>query len=176
MHRRRSRMPTYGSSPLPATSAGDSAPHADVVVFSAPAGHAGATIGAPDLRSSHAHAFPGRPGCDDIRIEGIGPRARASPSPPAHHASPGVIRSAAPIVPPASARAPVVPRCRVYTHTRPIGDARTRSPFFCCHLYHHLDLEVSLGQQLFELRVLGFNLPETLYIVACSSSKRLRHR
>src|SRR5689334_18101480 len=55
-------------------------------------------------------------------------------------------------------------RCRAHAQIPPAGDARARLPFFCRDLLHHVDLEVTLGDELLELRVLLLELAQSLHV------------
>lgn len=49
-----------------------------------------------------------------------------------------------------SARTLAVLTGRVALHTQPDIGEPARLPFFCCDFLHHLDLEVTFGQQLLQ--------------------------
>src|SRR6202044_2919934 len=75
-------------------------------------------------------------------------RSRPRPSPPCGFGS------ATPSAPPRTACRLVAPRDHAPGHTQLDADEPARSPVFCRDFLHHLDLEVTLGHQLLQPRIL----------------------
>ena len=154
--------------------AGDWPPHAAVASFSALAAHAAARADALDRRSSHGPGAPGTPGCADSRSADTAPRARASPPPPAHRASPVATlahcRSSH-----AQQRARSSDRSASLAYVGDLSaDERARSPFFCGDFLQDLDVHDSLGQTFLSRAFSASSCRSRFTSTASSCPKRLR--
>ena len=94
-------------------------------------------------------------------------RSRPRPSP---SCGPG---SATPIAPPRTACRPVARETHAPGHTQLDADEPARSPIFCRDFLHHLDLEVTLGHQLLQPRILCLELLQPPHVVRLQSAEPL---
>jgi hypothetical protein len=148
--------PDLASSGLAQVVADASLPHAFWAFSGAPAALPCSRAGTSCPGSSQSLAAPCKHGSVGSQIADSAPRAPARPPAQAHPSAPTWSSSPASIVPPTAAHTPCAATAHVRERTGPAPGERVRSPFFCRHLLHDLDLKVTLGDDLLQPRVLGF--------------------
>src|SRR5512139_746001 len=94
-------------------------------------------------------------------------RSQPRPSPPSD------LHSSMPSAPPKTACRPVAPRARAPGCTQLDAGGPARSPVFCGDFLHHLDLEVTLGHQLLQPRILDLKLLQAAHVVRLKPAETL---
>src|SRR6266487_3432932 len=96
----------------------------------------------------------------DATVAVAAPTAPSSARSPAHPWPASGLGSSTPIAPQRTACRPAAPRAHAPGHTPLAAGEPARSPVFCGIFLHHLDLEITLGHQLLQPRVLRLELPQ----------------
>src|SRR5687768_15640298 len=142
-------------------------------VFAALAAPLPSRAGASGRHSWCVLVGPRTPGCVGTRTADTAPRARTSAAAPVHPCPAAPSGTATSSAPPEAARRRVEPTGLAWSRTAPVADESARLPVFSRDLFHDLDLEVTLGDQLLQPAVLllqlaqpfdvrGLQLPELL--------------
>src|SRR5262249_32868378 len=124
----------------------------------ATAGQQPATADMPGQGSCGSRRAREKCGCDDNRSADTAPTAPSSAPPRARRWPPCDPGSSMPIAPHKPACRPAAPRDHAPGHTQLAADGPARSPVFCGDFLHDLDLEITLGNQLLQPRILGLEL------------------
>src|SRR5262245_51329085 len=121
----------------------------------APAAPPPATTDTPGQGSCGTRRAQERCGCGGSRSADTAPTAPSFAQPRAPLSLPSGPGSSIPSAPPRTACRLAAPRDHALGHTQLAAGEPARSPVFCRDFLHDLDLEITLGNQLLEPRILG---------------------
>src|SRR5215469_1883704 len=143
------------------------------VACAAPAGRLPARADAPGQGSCDARRDREKRGCADSRSAGTASTVPSFAQQRRRSSPPCGCGSSTPIVPLRTACRPVAPRAHALGHTQLDADEPARSPVFCCDFLHDLDLEITLGDQLLQPRILCLKLPQPTHVVRLQAPEPL---